>query len=161
MPGLLFPLVLLLPQAEMLSRTKTAASDPISARQLRRRAGIPKKTSKARTVAPAPSQPLPRGRVRAATGAVVMKVSVTLPLLVVELSVTGDPVTLQLGTLTAFAGVLLTAHVTATLPEYPLDVVTVTVEEERFPGVTAPGVVAARVYASAETVMLTLFEAVA
>ena len=141
---MLFPLVLLLPQAEMLSRTKAAATKPANVHQLRRRDGIPKKTSKARTAAPAPFQPL-RGGARVATGAVVVKVRVTVPLLVVAVRVTGDPVTLQPGTSTAFAGAMLIAHVTATLPEYPLEVLTVTVEEERLPGVTAPGLVAMRV----------------
>jgi len=64
-----------------------ATTMPSMARQLRRRAGIPKKKSSASTVPePAPSQPLPlpkAGTTRPAVAAVLLTVAVAVPGLVV------------------------------------------------------------------------------
>lgn len=79
-----------------------AMAMPSMERQVRRRAGIPKKRTKARTAPePAPSQPLPLpnlGTIRSAVAATLVMVAVAVPLVVPELSATGEPlVTEQVG----------------------------------------------------------------
>jgi hypothetical protein len=97
-------------------------SIPAMARQARRRAGMPRKTRKASTVAvPAFAQSdLPVRELAmwpgAAEAAVVEKLTVAVALVVLELSVIGEPVTEQLGESTAPDGELVRAQVTAMLP---------------------------------------------
>jgi hypothetical protein len=89
-------------------------------RQLRRRAGTPKKASKAST-APPPSHflPLPRGLGRsswAVVAAVVATVAVTVPLVEVELKATVVGDSEQVGASTAPEGELVSAQVSEAVP---------------------------------------------
>ena len=65
-----------------------------------------------------------------------------LPLVVVALSLTGEPSTVHAGNTEAPAGDELSKHVSATEPVYPSEDDTVTVELVEPPAFTAAGVVA-------------------
>jgi hypothetical protein len=76
-------------------------------------------------------------------GAVVRKSTTAVPVVALALRVTGDPdVTVQLGMSTAEGGEVARAQANATLPAYPLLLLTVIVEDAAFPRVTAAGAVA-------------------
>jgi hypothetical protein len=92
-----------LPQAAMLPSAAITTRTPSIDRQLRRRAGIPRKSRKARTApppAPAHPRPLPGsfGEASAAlVAAVVFSSTVAIPLVMLELSVTVVGLIEQLG----------------------------------------------------------------
>lgn len=96
MPAIGFVIEVLLtplPQAAKLPSTAIITKTPSIERQLRRRAGIPRKRRRARTaLPPAPVHPLPLpgslGMSSDAVAAVVYTVMVDVPLVVLELSVT-------------------------------------------------------------------------
>jgi hypothetical protein len=75
--------------------------------------------------------------------AVVLTETVALPEVADELKVTGEPVTEQVGVSVAPAGDDVTAHAKVTVPPYPFDADTVTVELDDAPGVTEDGLAAA------------------
>jgi hypothetical protein len=111
--------VLPLPQAVRLPSAVINTRMPSMERQLRRRAGIPRKTRKASIAPPpAPAQPLPGsfGTASDAVAAVVLTVTVAVPLVVVELSVTVLLPLEQLGRYVAPEGYDVNAHVSVTVP---------------------------------------------
>ena len=121
----------LLPHPRPLPATaRSNASIPRRVRQVRRRAGVPKNRSPARTAPPAGSHGIPLcfGSVMAVVGAVVVIVSAAV-LLGVPVTVTGlvEP-KLKVGTRVAPAGVVVMAAARVTLPVKPPDGVTVMVE---------------------------------
>lgn len=101
-------------------------SAPNIVRQLRRRAGIPKNSSNASTAPPpAPSQPLPgqplSGPILGRTSsllvaAVVLTVTVPVPLVVVSLSAIPEPDTAQVGRSVAPLGDEVSAQLKVTVP---------------------------------------------
>jgi hypothetical protein len=111
-------------------------------RQLRRRAGMPKKMSRARTAPlPALSQPFPGifGRANSAvTGAAVPMVKVTVPLALDEVRVTAVPPPPPVHVVPSppDAVVLVCWQVRETEPVYPAVAATVTVTVADWPGVT-------------------------
>ena len=130
------------PHAESVPRAAKRTSTPMMARHARRRAGMPRKTRKARSVAaPAFFHP-PESAMcpLTALAAVVAKLTVAVPLVVEELRVIGEPETEQVGTFAAPLGELVSAHVTATVPLKLLELVAVMVELEPVPAETEAGV---------------------
>ena len=107
------------PSAAMIAKA------PSIDRQLRRRAGIPKSTRKASVMPlPAPIHPLPvAGRsgctswVVVVTGAVVVTVAVTVPLVAEELNATVVGDSAQVGKSTAPVGDAVSAQVSVAVPE--------------------------------------------
>ena len=111
-------------------------------RQLRRRTGIPKKMSTAKTAPPpAPSQPFPGifGRANSAvTGGDVLMVKVTVPLVFDEVRFTAVPLPPPVHEVPSppDAVVLDCWQVRDTEPVYPASAATVTVTVADCPGVT-------------------------
>ena len=147
--------LLLPPQALRLASATISARTPTIDSHLRRRAGIPRKTRKARTEPPpahARPKPLASGRAMALVAAVEETVTVAVPLVVLPPRVIVELPPEQVGRSVAPAGDAVSAHDSVTVPEYPVAVVTVIVEVEGDPGATAAGVVAANVNTDAVTV---------
>jgi len=120
-PRFLLPPPPLPPQPAMVPRTTISTNIPSIDRQLRRRAGIPKNSNSASTAPPpAPIQPLPGpsfGRTSSLLlAAVVSTVTVAVPVVVVELSVTVWLPFVQLGRSVAPDGDEVSAQVSVTLP---------------------------------------------
>jgi hypothetical protein len=94
-------------------------SAPSIVRQLRRRAGIPKNSISARIAPPpAPSQPLP-GPIFGLTSSLLVApvvVTVTVPVAVPELSVSGDDGPVQEGRSLAPLGEEVSAQLNVTVP---------------------------------------------
>jgi hypothetical protein len=128
------PLLLLPPpQLARAPRATMATRMPSMESQLRRRAGMPKKRSRARTTPePAPSQPLlpppgRAGRARSALVAAVVEMDSVAVAGVVPLKVTEDGETLQVAG--SVEALLVNEQVRLTVPEKPPDPgVTVTLD---------------------------------
>src|SRR5579872_2472380 len=115
------------PLQPMTAAVSTTTASMESVRQARRRAGIPKKTSKASTAPPSPKRNLVSGRSSsAALGAVVATESVAVAAVVpVMLTLEGME---QVGGSDPPAGELVIAQERLTAPVKPLEGVTVMVE---------------------------------
>ncbi len=135
------------PQPGILPNATITTKMPIRDRQLRRFVGIQRNMRKAK-MAPlsAPAKPLPSptpGRDIAVVGAVVLTVTVAVPVEVLPPRVTVELPLEQVGRCAAPAGLDVRAQVMVTAPEKPVVVLIVTVEVEDVPALTAAGVVAA------------------
>ena len=109
------------PHADKRLRAANAAPADSIRRQVRRRAGIPRKTTNAKTALPAPSHVpwLGRGRGRInwlVVAAVVVMVAVTVPLVFVVLSNTVEGEMEQVGWSTAPDGEDVSAHASVAVP---------------------------------------------
>jgi len=103
---------------KMLSAANAAMAHSIRL-QVRRRAGIPRNTTNANAVLPAPSHVpwLERGRINCVVvAAVVVMVAVTVPLVFVELSTTVEGDREQVGLSTAPDGEDVSAQVSDAVP---------------------------------------------
>ena len=103
-----------------LSAANAAMADSIR-RQVRRRAGIPRKTTNAKTALPAPNHVPSLGRRRGrinwlVVAAVVAMVAVTVPLVFVELSTTVVGEMEQVGSSTAPDGEVVSAQASVAVP---------------------------------------------
>lgn len=142
------------PKADRLPRAASRASAPSIARQLRRRAGIPRSTNSANAATPRLARVIPFRRKSGRTklplvAAVVVTGTVTVPIVKVELSVSVTELpeaAAQVGRSEAPVGDVVNAHVSVTVPAYPLLAVTVTVELAELPGLTAVGADALKAY---------------
>lgn len=111
-PGFLLPVAV---HAERLQKAAISRSAPSRARQEQRRAGIPKKTSMARTAPPpALAQPPTRGFSRAAALVVLTE---TVAVAVVALSVMLESEAMQEGRSMAPEGEEVSAQASVTVPE--------------------------------------------
>ena len=146
------------PQADRLPSAIINTRTPSIARQLRRRAGIHRNTSKASTApAPAPGL-LPKfGFARADDfAAVVVTVTDPVPLAVPEATLIFPPPLdgEQAGKFAAPAGFDVNAQVNVTVPVYCVEELNVTVDVADAPGLTPAGALAVSENAEAVTVTL-------